>query len=90
MAAGLVAAGALMLALHVTLLRPMHRLQREMADIHGGSAEARVSDPSIAADHQKMAAACADLDRAQATVTSLYARWQELESKRGQADRTPQ
>jgi len=29
-----------------------------------------------------MAAACADLDRAQATVATLYARWQELESKR--------
>ncbi len=46
-------------------------------------ASARVSDPSIAADHVKMAAACQALDAAHAKVAALYARWQELESKRG-------
>ncbi len=46
-------------------------------------AEARVSDPVIAADHVKMAAACKALDAAHAKVATLYARWQELESKRG-------
>ena len=45
-------------------------------------AEARVSDLAIAADHIKLAAACKALDEAHARVTSLYARWQELESKR--------
>ncbi|NBU42322.1 MAG: ABC transporter ATP-binding protein, partial [Planctomycetia bacterium] len=54
----------------------------EAAERAHTAAEARVSDPAIAADHQKMAAACADLDRAQAAVAALYARWQELESKR--------
>lgn len=46
-------------------------------------AEARVSDPVVAADHVKMAAACQTLDVAHAKVATLYARWQELESKRG-------
>jgi hypothetical protein len=30
-----------------------------------------------------MAGACAELERAQSAVQALYARWQELESKRG-------
>ena len=54
----------------------------EAAERAHAAAEARVADPAIASDHQKMSAACADLDRAQATVATLYARWQELESKR--------
>jgi len=41
-----------------------------------------VSDPAVAADHTKMAAACKALESAQAAVAALYARWQELESKR--------
>ena len=45
-------------------------------------AEARVNDPAIASDHLKMAAACKVLDAAHALVATLYARWQELESKR--------
>jgi len=46
-------------------------------------AEARVSDPAVAGDHVKMADACKTLEVAHTSVTALYARWQELESKRG-------
>jgi ATP-binding cassette subfamily F protein uup len=46
-------------------------------------AEAAVADPSIAADHARMAKACRTLEAAQASVAALYARWQELESRRG-------
>ena len=47
------------------------------------TAEARLRDPAIAADHVKMAQACQALDAAHAKVATLYARWQELESRRG-------
>ncbi|MSR44602.1 MAG: ABC transporter ATP-binding protein [Phycisphaerales bacterium] len=53
------------------------------AEAAAHAAEARVADPEVAADHLKMAQACTALDEAHATVHSLYARWQELESKRG-------
>ncbi len=45
-------------------------------------AEAVLNDPAVAADHVRMAAACKELERAQQAVAALYARWQELESKR--------
>lgn len=44
-------------------------------------AEVIVSDPTVATDHVKLAAACKTLDSANAMVAALYARWQELESK---------
>jgi ATP-binding cassette subfamily F protein uup len=55
----------------------------ESAERAHAAAEARVADPAIAADHVRMAAACAELEQAQSAVQTLYARWQELESKRG-------
>jgi ATP-binding cassette subfamily F protein uup len=55
----------------------------ESAERAHAAAEARVADPAVAADHVRMAAACAELERAQSAVQALYARWQELESKRG-------
>ena len=55
----------------------------ESAERAHATAEARVADPAVAADHVRMAAACAELERAQSAVQALYARWQELESKRG-------
>jgi ATP-binding cassette subfamily F protein uup len=55
----------------------------EAAEKAHAAAEARVADPSVASDHQKMAAACGALETAQHAVATLYARWQELESKRG-------
>ncbi|MBM4098576.1 MAG: ABC-F family ATP-binding cassette domain-containing protein [Planctomycetes bacterium] len=54
----------------------------EAAERAHAAAEARVADPAIAADHAKMAEACRKLEAAQGTVSGLYARWQELESKR--------
>jgi ATP-binding cassette subfamily F protein uup len=55
----------------------------ESAERAHATAEARVADPAVAADHVRMAAACAELEQAQSAVQALYARWQELESKRG-------
>lgn len=46
------------------------------------AAEARVNDPKVMADHKAMAAACKQLEDAQAAVSKLYARWAELEAKR--------
>ena len=45
--------------------------------------EAAVSDPAIASDASALAARCASLDTARAEVERLYARWAELEAKRG-------
>lgn len=45
------------------------------------SAQAKLSDPGVSADHSKMTLACQDLDEAQKEVERLYARWEELEAK---------
>ncbi len=45
-------------------------------------AEAKLAEPGVLADHTAMANACEDLSSAQATVATLYARWEELEAKR--------
>jgi ATP-binding cassette subfamily F protein uup len=47
------------------------------------TAEAAVADPATAANHERMARACRDLESSQAALETLYARWQELETKRG-------
>ena len=59
LALGVALAGALMLALQVTLLRPMSRLQREIANIDGGPAEIRVS----AIGNDEVAAIARDVNR---------------------------
>ena len=41
------------------------------------------ADPSVAADHQALAARIEALSAAQAEVDRLYARWAELEGKAG-------
>jgi ATP-binding cassette subfamily F protein uup len=46
-------------------------------------AEAAVADPKVAANHARMAEACQRLEAAQASVAALYARWQDLEARRG-------
>ncbi|MEY2715753.1 MAG: hypothetical protein RIT24_2096, partial [Planctomycetota bacterium] len=45
--------------------------------------EAKLNDPTLLSDHQAYAKACDAAGAAQAEVQRLYARWQELESKRG-------
>ena len=42
-----------------------------------------MDDPAVLADHVRMADACRRADAAQQKVSGLYARWQELEAKRG-------
>lgn len=51
------------------------------AEARVGLAEARVNDPLVMADHAKMGEACRVLGEAQAVVTALYTRWEELEAK---------
>jgi ATP-binding cassette subfamily F protein uup len=46
-------------------------------------AEAAVADPKVAANHARMAEACQRLEAAQVSVAALYARWQDLEARRG-------
>jgi ATP-binding cassette subfamily F protein uup len=55
----------------------------EAAERACAAAEATVADPAVAADHARMSKACHALEAAQAAVAALYARWQELESRRG-------
>ncbi|MEY4118970.1 MAG: hypothetical protein RLZZ116_2298 [Planctomycetota bacterium] len=45
--------------------------------------EAKLNDPTLISDHQAYAKACDAAGAAQAEIQRLYARWQELESKRG-------
>jgi ATP-binding cassette subfamily F protein uup len=47
------------------------------------SAEAAAADPAIATRADELAARCGALDEARAAVERLYARWAELEGKRG-------
>jgi ATP-binding cassette subfamily F protein uup len=51
------------------------------AEARVAKAEAAVSDPAVIGDHVKMAAACKELETAHAQVETLFARWQELESR---------
>jgi len=44
--------------------------------------QAHFTDPALAADHKKLQAATAAFHFAQAHVTHLYARWEELELRR--------
>jgi len=55
----------------------------EKAEKAAAAAEARLADPAIVADHERMSAACRALGDAHAEVTALYARWEELEGKIG-------
>ncbi len=41
-----------------------------------------IEDPTTLADHVKLREICTKIDAAQTTVTDLYARWQELESRK--------
>jgi len=53
------------------------------AEARFAKAEAAVNDPAVGGNHVKMAAACKEMEAAQLEVARLYARWEELETKRG-------
>jgi ATP-binding cassette subfamily F protein uup len=66
--------------------------QRELEQIEGkihsaeeslAAAQAKLNDPVILADRNKLHDACAAVDSAQKLVNDLYARWELLESKKG-------
>ncbi|MGP1308790.1 MAG: ABC-F family ATP-binding cassette domain-containing protein [Phycisphaerales bacterium] len=65
--------------------REYEQIEQRIAEAEDASAraEAALGDPAVMADHAKMAAACEKLSEAQGAVAALYARWEELESKRG-------
>ena len=47
------------------------------------AAEAKVALPSVSSDHVALAKACRALEDAQAKVAALYARWAELDARKG-------
>jgi ATP-binding cassette subfamily F protein uup len=53
------------------------------AEVEVSRGEAALSDPKVMADHARMIKACEVLGAAQDKVAALYARWEELEAKRG-------
>jgi ATP-binding cassette subfamily F protein uup len=53
------------------------------AEVEVSRGEAALSDPKVMADHARMTKACEVLGAAQDKVAALYARWEELEAKRG-------
>lgn len=53
------------------------------AEARVAKAQAAMNDPSVTTDHARMARACGELADAEAAVSTLYARWTELESKAG-------
>lgn len=65
--------------------REYDAIESRIAEAEGRvqEAEARLADPVVMSDHTKMAVACEAIERAQAEVAALYARWEELESKQG-------
>ncbi len=53
------------------------------AEKKASEADAKVNDPRLIPDHVAYAKACDALNAAQTEVARLYARWEELETKRG-------
>jgi len=54
----------------------------EAADERVVIAQAKLADPKVLANHEKMTRACHALDEAQGESARLYARWDELEAMR--------
>jgi ATP-binding cassette subfamily F protein uup len=46
------------------------------------AARASLSDPGVTGDHDRLRAACVEMDEAQKALDGLYARWEELEKKK--------
>ena len=53
------------------------------AERNASAADAQVNDPKLIADHVAYAKACDALSAAQNEIARLYARWAELDAKRG-------
>ncbi len=53
------------------------------AERHAAACEAAAHDPAVATNAAELGARCRALEDAQAAVERLYARWAELEAKRG-------
>jgi ATP-binding cassette subfamily F protein uup len=53
------------------------------AERNASAADAKVNDPKLIADHVAYAKACDALSAAQNEIARLYARWAELDAKRG-------
>jgi ATP-binding cassette subfamily F protein uup len=45
----------------------------------------QTEDPAVLADRHRLTAVCAELAQAEERVKQLYARWEELEAKAGEA-----
>jgi ATP-binding cassette subfamily F protein uup len=53
------------------------------AEAQASEIQARLSDPAVIADHVRLHEECEALERVQATIGELFARWEELEAKKG-------
>jgi len=53
------------------------------AEAAAAKAESKLADPAVMSDHAKLTAACKVLSDAQEKVSTLYARWQDLEARQG-------
>ena len=55
------------------------------AEAHVEALQANLNDPEVVADHVRLQAAWQKIQAAQERVTQLYARWEELESRRSRS-----
>ncbi len=65
--------------------RELEGMEKHIAECERSLAkhQRRIEDPQIMADHVKLRACCEQLEAAQAELNRLFARWEELEAKRG-------
>ena len=65
--------------------RELDLMEKNITDAEArfSEAEAAVNNPAVGGNHVKMATACNEMEAAQLEVSRLYARWEELETKRG-------
>ena len=60
----------------------------QAAEARAAELSAKLNDPELMADHQKLHEEYRRLESVQAEVSALYERWAELDAKRNAAGRT--
>ena len=63
--------------------RPFHSHRRSARASRARPTEQAAVEGAATAGHEALAEACRELEASQHAVERLYARWQELEAKRG-------
>jgi len=64
--------------------RELDKMEEAIMEAEGAleSLQALLNDPAVVADYKRLHQATADIDAAQAKVSALYSRWEELEAKK--------